>query len=820
MTMSSAFSDSCVLSRGAMRALGMGSWSCQMEGRKLTLGADAAEILGLASPSPASLDELLPHLAQESSQLLQEAFTACAGSGTPIDVEARLAVSDARPRWVRFVGAPLPCAPGQASEIRGAIHDISAHRRVREETLLLAMRLTTTLASITEAFMTLDHHASVMYVNAESTRLMAQPANALLGRPIVELLHGRKKGLLRAQIKQALAGNQPLEFEDFYPELDKWIEIRAHPYAEGLALYLHDVSERRQSQHRLMLLRTGIERINDIVVIAQVGDTDDAHILFVNEAFERQTGFSRKEVVGQPPDILRHVTGIDIVSLLARGAIKPRALTTQLRREALLQRRDGSTYWMDLDVVPVRDDRGRLTHWVAVGRDVTERKLADEKIHRLAFFDPLTGLPNRQSLVERLEGAMADSALTEQEGALIFINLGNIRTLNNTMGHSHGDLLLQQVTERLTQNLREADIVARFGGDEFAVVLQNLGPDPASARQKAQAVAEKVRTRLAEPFELGDYLHYSTVSVGVARFGTAPGGVSELLMQAGLARYHAGDMEGSAIAFFNPSMQAALNASAALGADLRAAVQAGGQFSVHYQPQFDRSRRIIGAEALLRWNHPERGTVSPAEFIPTAEKTGLIHPLGLWVLNQACAQLAAWARQPETAHLCIAVNVSVRQFHHPDFADQVMATLSRHGVQPGLLQLELTESLLMDRLDNTLSRMSLLKQRGVSFSLDDFGTGYSSLSYLKRLPLDQLKIDQSFVADLLTNPSDAAIARAVIELAHNLKLPVLAEGVETEAQCRFLIDSGCDMLQGFLLAKPLPVEELKTFVHAKPFAHG
>lgn len=799
-----------------MRALGMGSWSFQAAGWKLQLSPDAVELLSLSEAAPSNLKELLPHFTADSAQLVRDAFAACAHSGELIDVEARLATPRSRVRWVRIVGEPARLPLNGSTEIRGAIQDISAHRLIRDETLRLATRLTTTLASITEAFMTLDRQARVMYANDESQKLLAQPASTLLGLPIFEILNGRKADLLRSRIEQALSSSQQTGFEDFYPILDKWIEIRAHPYSEGLVLYLNDVSERRQSQHLLMLLRTGIEHINDVVAIAQVGDveTPEARITFVNEAFERKTGFSRHEVVGQSPDILRHVAGTDIVRLLARGALKPNALTTLLRREVLLKRRDGSAYWMDLDVVPVRDDQGRLTHWMAVGRDVTERKLAEQKIHRLAFFDPLTELPNRQWLVDRLEGALAECALTEQEGALLYIDLDNFNLLNNTMGHAQGDLLLKSVTERLTRCLRKTDVVARVGGDEFVVLLQNLGSEPEVAEYKAQAVANKVLASLAEPFELSDYLHYGTTSIGVARFGTAAGRVSDLLMQAGLARYQAKGMDGDAIAFFDPAAQSAINATTALATDLRAAVQSEGQFTVHYQPQFDHGRRVVSVEALLRWNHPKRGMVSPSDFIPIAEKTGLIVPLGQWVLEQACAQLAAWSRVPERAKLSIAVNVSVRQFRHPEFVDQVMAVVSRHGAPPHLLQLELTESLLIDRLDTTIARMNSLKQLGVNFSLDDFGTGYSSLSYLKQLPFDQLKIDKSFVADVLVDPSDAAIARTVIELAHSLNMPALAEGVETEAQCNFLTDCGCDLLQGFLLAKPMPADELEKFLHA------
>lgn len=801
----------------AMRSLGMGHWSCHAPDSRLALSGDAAAIMGMDYAIPTSLDDLFSYFVPESAERLQHAFLACMRSGTPIDVEVLLASPRDRSRWVRFVGEAVPASREGESEIHGAVQDITTYKRVREETLRLTMRLTTTLASITEAFVTVDRQGRLTHVNRESERLLVRTAGQLLGRPIYELLGGESQGLLRAQIENALIGNQRTEFEDFYPELDKWLEIRIHPYAEGLAMYLRDVSERRQSQNQLTLLRMGIERINDIVAVARVAGVgvSDASITFVNEAFERQTGFSREEVIGYPPEILRHVMGEDLVKSLAREAFEPNGHTL-LRREVLLKRRDGTTYWMDLDVVPVHDDQGQLTHWMAVGRDVTERRLAEEKIHHLAFFDSLTGLPNRQLLMERLEETLSDCAKTGQEGALMFIDLDNFKVLNDTMGHSHGDLLLKRVAERLSQCLRDSDTVARIGGDEFVILLRGLGTDPEAAAVKTQAVASKILARMSEPFELGDdYMHYSTTSIGVTRFGAGRGEVSELLMQADLAMYQSKDMNGNTIAFFNPAMQDAIHASAALSADLRVAMQAGGQFTVNYQPLFDRVRRIVGVEALLRWRHPVRGMIPPTEFIPVAENTGLIHALGLWVLEQACARLAVWARSPETAHLGISVNVSVRQFRHPEFVNQVMSTISHYHVQPRLLRLELTESLLIDRLDITLARMHALKQLGVSFSLDDFGTGYSSLSYLKRLPLDQLKIDKSFVADLLTDPSDVAIARTVIELAHSLRLPVVAEGVETEAQYEFLVECGCDRFQGFLLACPMPAENLETFIQAQ-----
>jgi len=330
--------------------------------------------------------------------------------------------------------------------------------------------------------------------------------------------------------------------------------------------------------------------------------------------------------------------------------------------------------------------------------------------------------------------------------------------------------------------------------------------------RQAHAVASKLLAHLCEPFDLGQYLHHCTTSIGVTCFDATHRDVGELLQQADVAMYHAKGLGGNTLAFFDPVIQSTLTANAALSADLRTALETCEQLLVYYQPICDDTRRTIGVEALLRWQHPVRGLCNPVEFIQLAESNGMIVPLGLWVLQQACAQLATWAASPATAKLSIAVNVSVGQFRHPDFVDQVVQAITTHRVQPRLLKLELTESLLADRQNITLARMDELKRIGVAFSLDDFGTGYSSLSYLKRLPLDQLKIDKAFVADVLTDPSDAAIARAVIDLAHSLNLPVIAEGVETEEQYQFLARCGCDLFQGYMLARPMPINELHTFL--------
>jgi diguanylate cyclase (GGDEF)-like protein/PAS domain S-box-containing protein len=737
----------------------------------------------------------------------------CGQTGASFDEEMQIMAMTKTRKWVRTVGEAVRDENGQIIRIQGVLKDISDQKQAQRETLRLAMRLTTTLASITEAFVTLDRQCCFTYLNKESERLLQRTTGDLLGK---EVWHDWVDGeglRLKHLFQQSLATNRRVEFEDFYPLIGKWLEVRAYPFAEGLAVYFRDVTERRKSQEQLMLLETSISRLNDIVVIAEALPASEfaPRIVFVNDAFEQYTGYGRNEMLGNSPSML---LGPDPQLGELRRMSAALQQHRQVRSELIIYKKDGSWFWVELEIVSVLAPSGQLTHWVAVGRDITQRKAAEDEIHHLAFYDPLTALPNRQLLMDRLEHVLAQSARTRHQGALMFIDLDNFKVLNDTLGHHKGDLLLQKVASRLLSCVRKTDTVARLGGDEFVVMLEDLGDDPDAAAVRARIVAEKVLSYLREPFDLDGHQHYAAASIGVASLNGLQDSVSELLKQADLAMYQAKTLGRNTVCFFDPDMQSAVSAKAAICSDLRIGLREQ-QFLVHYQPQVDCHGHVTGVEALLRWQHPERGLVVPAEFIPAAEDTGLILPLGQWALEAACEQLAAWATRPETACLSIAVNVSVRQFRYPDFVDMVMAAIQRTDIQPQRLKLELTESLLADRMEITLAKMGTLKAMGVTLSLDDFGMGYSSLSVLKRLPLDQLKIDKSFVADVLTDPNDAAISRAIIALAHSMGLEVMAEGVETQAQRDFLIEQGCSHFQGYLFSKPLPIEQLEAYLLAK-----
>ena len=449
-----------------------------------------------------------------------------------------------------------------------------------------------------------------------------------------------------------------------------------------------------------------------------------------------------------------------------------------------------------------------ITNYVATFIDITVSKAAADKIERLAFYDPLTGLPNRRLLRDRLKSALASSHRSGRQGALLFIDLDNFKTLNDTLGHDMGDLLLQQVARRLESCVREGDTVARLGGDEFVVMLEDLSEQALDAAAQTEFIGDKILVALNQSYRLATHDFHSTASIGATLFNGHEQSIEELLKQADIAMYQAKTAGRNALRFFDPQMQASICARVALETDLRLALVEN-QFKLYYQPQFYHNGQVIGAEVLIRWQHPQRGLVFPADFIQLAEETGLILPIGQWVLETACAQIKIWESSAHTRHLQLAVNVSARQFRQPDFVEQVCQVLSRSAIRPGNLKVELTESLVLDDIDDTILKMHALREIGVRFSMDDFGTGYSSLSYLTQLPLDQLKIDRSFVHNIGIKATDAVIVQTIIGMANNLGMEVIAEGVETETQRAFLEQHDCQVCQGFLFSKPVPIEQFE-----------
>ncbi|HJW74030.1 MAG TPA: EAL domain-containing protein, partial [Geothrix sp.] len=566
---------------------------------------------------------------------------------------------------------------------------------------------------------------------------------------------------------------------------------------------VEDITAHKRIETDLRIAATAFES-REAMIVTDALET----ILRVNQAFTEITGYSAEEAVGQTPRLLksgRHNQEFyrEMWECIHR--------TGGWQGEVWDRRKNGEEYPKWLTISAVKGEDGAVTHYIGTHFDITERKKAEVKIQELAFYDQLTGLPNRTLLLDRLKQAMSATARDEGHGALLFIDLDHFKTLNDTMGHDMGDLLLKQVARRLTENVREGDTVARLGGDEFVVVLPGLSSNLGEAALATEMIGEKILATLNVSYQLGGLNHTSTASLGATLFMGKDTTVDDLMKQADLAMYRSKESGRNALRFFDPDMARAAMNRASLEKDLREAIEQE-QFVLHYQAQVQENGEITGAEVLLRWQHPQRGLVPPAEFIHLAEETGLILPLGQWVIEAACARLARWGAEPDLAQLTLAVNVSPRQFRQAEFVNQLIEVIGRAGANPDQLKLELTESLLVENPEEAAAKMTTLRALGVGFALDDFGTGYSSLSYLKRLPFDLLKIDRSFVSEVLTDSNDAAIASTIVALAGSLGLGVIAEGVETAAQRNFLAGIGCHAYQGYLYSRPIPIELFEMLV--------
>lgn len=678
--------------------------------------------------------------------------------------------------------------------------------------------------SANDAIVTADSDGNIVGWNRRAEAMFGYVEDEALGRPLTLIIPHRHRDAHVRGMTRVLGGGESrvigraFETEGLRKDGSEFpIELSLARWEVGESRFIsgtiRDISERIRTEHHLRVAATTFEA-QDGVTITDANKV----ILRVNRAFTEITGYTAEEVVGKTPHILssgRHD------AVFYDSMWESLARTGNWQGEIWNQRKSGEIFPEWLSITAVRGPNGEITNYVGTFADITERKAAENEIAQLAFYDQLTGLPNRRLLLDRLRHALAGCARNSRSGALLFLDLDNFKTLNDTLGHDVGDQLLREAATRLSACVRQSDTVARLGGDEFVIVLEDLdGPDSQHvAAMQTEALAVKVQAMLNMPYlldvaavddSINRRSHHCSSSIGIAMFDCQAISAEELMKRADTAMYQAKAAGRNALRFFDPEMQAAVTARALMEADLRRALSEK-QFVLYYQAQVDSNGRVTGAEALVRWQHPERGLVHPIEFVPLAEDTGMILGLGRWVLETALEQLALWGRAAELSHLALAVNVSAQQFRRKDFVAEILGLLDSTGVAPGRLKLELTESLLVHNVQEVIEKMLALKERGVSFALDDFGTGYSSLAYLKRMPLDQLKIDQSFVRDVLEDSNDAAIARTVVALAKSLGIGVIAEGVETTSQRDFLADSGCHAYQGYLFAEPLPPEEFEIF---------
>ncbi|MGB8076399.1 MAG: EAL domain-containing protein [Gallionella sp.] len=570
-----------------------------------------------------------------------------------------------------------------------------------------------------------------------------------------------------------------------------------------------DISDMAHAFNSMMAVLEEREAALSIAAIAfeieqgMIVTDQDEVIIRVNRVFTKLSGYSAEEAIGKNLSMLK--SDRDDPEFYSR-------MQAELHRDNYWQgeiwnrRKNGKTYPEWLTITAVLGKEGKTTNYICAFFDITERKQAEEKIHHLAFYDPLCQLPNRRLLFDRLYQAVTTSARNKTCAGLLFIDLDNFKILNDTRGHDIGDLLLIEVGKRLRAAIRESDTLARLGGDEFVVLLEGLSANREEAALQVREVGEKMLSDINQPYILKGVEYYSTASIGISLFANYRQNLDDLLKQADTAMYAAKRAGRNTQRFFDPEMQEALETRSQLEAGMRKALPKN-EFRLFFQVQVDSKQRPIGAEALIRWEDPEKGLISPAKFIPVAEDTGLILPIGQWVLQTACEQLKAWEGHPFARDLTLAVNVSARQFRQPGFVNQVRAMIEETVINPSRLKIELTESTVLENVTDTIAKMHALKKIGVRFSMDDFGTGYSSLAYLTQLPLDQLKIDQSFVRNIGTKSTDAMIIQTIIGMANNLGIEVIAEGVETDAQLEFLAGAGCWFYQGYLFGRPVPVKE-------------
>lgn len=660
----------------------------------------------------------------------------------------------------------------------------------------------------------LDRNLCLVYANPALVFNLALPEHDLRGALFTELLSGELAQRIQLRLAQALAGDF-VEFDlTLTNQRGEQVNAAASVVPEfaeggavsGLLFIVADTTERERTHRQLLESTREIGELKSALDAHAIVAVNDARGILtrVNDKFCSISQYPRSELIGQTHHIVNsgyHPSSF--FSALWHTVTRGQVWNGEICNRA----KDGSLYWVYATIVPFIGKEGVPVQYLTIQADITERKRAEEAAQRLAFYDPLTQLPNRRLMIDRLVQARQRAALEGEFGAFLLIDLDDFKAINDTLGHDVGDELLRQVASRLQGVLRENDTVARQGGDEFALILGGLGQTSLIATDQAASLAQSARQLLCQPYVLHEIRVEVTPSVGVVMFRGEADRVDELLKQADLALYKAKSSGRNCISFFDPALQADMNARSLMLAELRRALEQQ-ELLVYYQPVVDMQGGVQGVEALVRWRHPSKGMVSPANFIPLAEHSGLILPIGQWVLEQACSQLVAWSADPMRKTWSIAVNVSARQFHDSDFVHRVLLALEKTGAPPQCLRLELTESMLHRDLDETIEKMTALQARGVRFSLDDFGTGYSSLSYLKRLPLDLLKIDQSFVRDLLTDPNDAVIVKTILSLADSLGLGVVAEGVELDEQFDFLKTQGCRAFQGYLFGRPVPIADM------------
>ncbi|MGA2673005.1 MAG: PAS domain S-box protein [Terracidiphilus sp.] len=809
--------------RATFEQAAVGIIHTSLDGRILRCNARFAEIVGYPMeeiPGIAFQQITLPEDIGESDKMLRRLAEGKAGK---VSWEKRYIRKDGSLTWVKLTVSIQRDDAGRFLHFIVLAEDINARKAAEQRLAAVQKALRASEEHYRTAFQTSHDGISItrlesgLYIDINQAFLhtFGYTREEVIGRTSLDLHiwadpEDRRK-MVEVLHKKSICQEMEVRFQRKNGQIF-WVLVSASVIQlEGVPCVLfviRDISAAKAASERLDATReelrkseeryrTAFQTSLDSITITRLSD---GMYIDVNKAFLDVTGYRLDEVIGRTS-----------LELDFWGDPRDRKKLLEVLRanpvcrnlEAQFRTKSGELFWGLMSASIIELDG--VACMLSITRDISDAKLAEDEIRNLAFYDPLTGLPNRRLLMERLHQTLVSGARTSHKRALMFVDLDNFKNLNDTLGHQAGDLLLQKVAGRLSSCIRDADTVARLGGDEFVVMLEGLSECAEDAASQARAVAEKILAAIRQPCLLDGHEVFSTSSVGITVFGEQRQSMNEVMQQADIAMYQAKAAGRNTMRFFAPALQAAVNSRAALEEDLRHAIKTR-QFELYYQPQVE-SGQLIGAEALIRWNHPALGILFPGKFIALAEETALILPLGNWVLETACRQIAAWAERKESAHIVVAVNISARQFRQPDFVEHVLAVLDRTGANPHNLKLELTESMLVENIEDVIGIMADLKSHGVRFSLDDFGTGYSSLSYLKRLPLDQLKIDRAFVRDMLTDATSGAIAGTLISLGRAMGLSVIAEGVETEEQRDFLTRMGCHSFQGFLFSRPLELEQ-------------
>ncbi len=801
-----------------------GMFQTSLEGRILTANPALARMLGFDSP-----DDLISSVANVNHQGWGDSLDRSRfeqqmeDQNAIVGFECRLQRKDGAIIWALVSCHRVFDGKGEPLFVEGSIQDISEKKRIeiklRESEGLYRETFEQAAIGITHT----SFDAKILWCNARFAEIIGYPPEEVPGLPVERFTPLEFRKMTMGIIPSLASGAmKSTTLEKQFVRKDgtlRWAKVTVSSQCDEngrphhLISFVEDIQARRDAERGLAQAneelrgsearyRTVFETSPDLISITRVSD---GVFVDVNLAVREILGYDREEILGHTSDELNIWVDPDdrrkVVELLRRDS-------RCRNREFAFRRKNGEIFSVLLSASTMEVDGVPCV--VCFTRDISGVKAAEQQINNLAFYDPLTGLPNRRLLLDRLSQFPGAIASSRRKVALIFVDLDNFKSLNDTLGLQAGDFLLREVARRLTACVREYDTVARVGGDEFAVMLDKLSENLDDAAARARVVAEKILAVLREPFRFEGHEYHCPSSLGIDVFGSQPECTSDALQRAEIAMFQAKEAGRNTARFFSPTQQAAVSARAEMEERLRQGIK-NNQFFLYYQPQIERGL-LTGVEALIRWKHPVRGFIMPDEFIPLAEQTGLILQLGELALETACSQLVAWASRKETSHLTLAVNISPRHLGQPDFVEQVMTIVNRIGARPENLRLELTESMLSHSVDDTVAKMRELRSHGVRFSLDDFGTGYSSLAYLKQLPISRLKIDRAFVKDILVDAASGAIAQTIISLGRALDLSVIAEGVETEEQRGFLAGMGCHSYQGYLFSRPLPVMEFERFL--------